>query len=65
MQLSLDNKVPSDPEQKAVIEGGARKLAMHVVAASPLFLQAGDAPEDLVEREKAIFKYVYLLLQLG
>lgn len=34
----------------------ARDLAMHVVAASPLYLNREDVPGELVEREKTIYK---------
>ena len=33
----------------------ARDLAMHVVAASPLFLKREDVPSEIVDREKAIY----------
>lgn len=33
-----------------------RKLSMHVVAASPLYLAPNDVPKDVVERETAIFR---------
>lgn len=34
-----------------------RKLGMHVVAACPLYLAPADVPQDVVERETAIFRY--------
>jgi elongation factor Ts len=37
-------------------EACCRKLAMHIVAANPSFIRSEDAPADLVEREKAIFR---------
>jgi len=33
----------------------ARDLAMHVVAANPIYLAREDVPADMVEREKAIY----------
>jgi translation elongation factor EF-Ts len=34
-----------------------RKLAMHVVAASPAYLKAGDVPASFIETETALFRY--------
>lgn len=35
-----------------------RKLGMHVVAASPLYLCPDDVPKDVVERETSISRYI-------
>ena len=35
-----------------------RKIGMHVVAASPLYLQPSEVPADIVERETAISRYI-------
>ena len=48
-------------EDKKAIEDSlreqvGRKLAMHIVAAKPLFLQASEVPADFIEKEMAIFK---------
>lgn len=42
----------------ATLLGGdvGRKLSMHVVAASPLYLAPADVPKDVVDRETAIFR---------
>jgi elongation factor Ts len=34
----------------------ARELAMHIAAASPLYVRREDVPAEVVEREKAIFR---------
>jgi len=34
----------------------AKELAMHVAAASPQYVRREDVPEDVVERERAIYK---------
>ncbi|PID73472.1 MAG: translation elongation factor Ts [Desulfobacterales bacterium] len=34
----------------------ARNVAMHIAASSPLGLHAEDVPQDMVDREKAIYK---------
>ena len=36
-----------------------RKLGMHVVAASPLYLSPQQVPQDIVEKETAIFRYIF------
>lgn len=33
-----------------------KKLAMHIVAANPIFLSVNDAPKELIDREREIFK---------
>jgi translation elongation factor EF-Ts len=52
--LRVNPPVVSDDVQTQLTTA-ARKLAMHVVAASPQFLSVADAPAALVEREQAIF----------
>ncbi len=42
--------------QQAVRSGVGRKLAMHVVAAKPAFLNAETVPAVVVEKETAIFR---------
>lgn len=39
-----------------VISEAGKKLAMHIVAAKPMYLKAEDIPEDVVERERAILQ---------
>ena len=34
----------------------AKELAMHIAAASPLYVRREDVPADAVEREKAIYR---------
>lgn len=41
-------------EGKGVAEEAAKKLAMHVVAAKPLYLNPESVPEDVVNKEKGI-----------
>jgi len=67
--ISMDGGVLQIGTQAAVVQVGAnsadanslsacsRKLAMHIVAANPSYLRSQDAPTELVEREKAIFRY--------
>lgn len=40
-----------------------RKLGMHVVAASPLYLSPQQVPQDIVEKETAIFRYVFAFVK--
>lgn len=44
----------------ATLLGGdvGRKLGMHVVAATPLYLNPQQVPKEVLERETAIFRYV-------
>jgi elongation factor Ts len=42
--------------QQALKDSVGRKLAMHVVAAKPLFLSSQNVPADFVEKELAIFR---------
>jgi elongation factor Ts len=34
----------------------AKDIAMHIAAANPPYLDAGDVPADIIEREKAIYR---------
>lgn len=49
---------PSISENLSVIADPARKLAMHVVAAKPIYISVKDVPSDVLEKEKAIFRCV-------
>lgn len=42
-------------DRDVVLEAG-KKLAMHIVAAKPLYLNPEDVPEDLLEKERAVLK---------
>jgi elongation factor Ts len=42
--------------QLLIKESVGRKLAMHVVAAKPLFLSAADVSPDFLAKERAIFQ---------
>lgn len=37
-------------------QGLVRDLAMHIAAANPLAISAEDIPEDVIERERAVFR---------
>lgn len=43
-------------DKLTTVEGVAKKLAMHVVAASPLYLDPSSVPADAVQREKEILR---------
>lgn len=45
--------VRKDPEKAAEV---GKRLAMHVVAAKPLYMDADSVPEDVVEKEKVILE---------
>jgi elongation factor Ts len=45
-----------DAEQQKQLEEAGRKLAMHVVAAKPLYLDKSSVPADLLAQETAICK---------
>lgn len=49
----VDIEVKSDEGQDAATDA-AKKLAMHVVAAKPLYLTPESVPEEVVEKEKEI-----------
>ncbi len=42
-----------DPQ---VIEEAGKKLAMHIVAAKPIYLKSDDIPDDVLEKERAILQ---------
>ncbi len=42
--------------QQTLKDSVGRKLAMHVVAAKPLYLSSQEVPADFIEKEVAIFR---------
>ena len=51
---SLKGRLALDEEEKIKWEDAAKKLAMHVVAARPLYLNPESVPENVVAKEKDI-----------
>jgi elongation factor Ts len=43
-----------DADAKAVLEETAKKIAMHIVAAKPSFLDQASTPQEAMDKEKAI-----------
>ena len=52
--VSVDQKIDSGNQNKITELG--KKLAMHVVAAKPLFLSIDSVPEDIIEAEKDVLR---------
>ena len=52
--LSIKPTVPL--ENTPLFNDIARKLAMHIVAAKPLYLSSKDVPSSFIEKETAIFR---------
>lgn len=57
VKLSVATTSALSNEVNEMLSDIAKKLAMHVVAAKPLYLQASDVPADVVAKETAIFRY--------
>lgn len=53
--VDLEGSGGDDDAVKAAAEAG-KKLAMHIVAAKPLYLDVASVPADVVEKEKAILE---------
>lgn len=47
--------VGADVDPKVIADAG-KKLAMHIVAAKPSYLKAGDVPSDVLDKERAILR---------
>ena len=52
---SLDDGAVVSPEQRALLAGLARRVAMHIAAAKPSFLARAHVPPAVVAREREIF----------
>ncbi len=51
--------------EELVRSEAGRKLAMHIVVAKPAYLTAESVPKDVMEREVAIFRWVYFGWVMG
>ena len=56
VRLTAADAVDVSAVQQQLRDSVGRKLAMHVVAAKPLFLSPAEVPADFLEKEKAIFQ---------
>ena len=46
----------SDGTDSGALSEAARKIAMHIVASKPQYLQIKDVPTDIMDKEMAIFR---------
>jgi elongation factor Ts len=54
--LRVDPKIAETPAARATVEQFGKRLAMHVVAARPRFLDVGSIPAEVVEHERKIIR---------
>jgi len=55
-QNPIDHDTGISEEVRGTLATTAKKLAMHIVAANPLYLHKDNAPQDVIDREMKIFK---------
>jgi elongation factor Ts len=58
--LSTPTSIAGDDALKSELEAVAKRLAMHIVAASPQCLSRDDVPKDALEKEREILKTMAL-----
>lgn len=63
--MSTSPNVESGSDTLTQCQDIGKKIAMHVAAAdpAPLYLQSTDVPQDLIDRETAIFRWVLNLIK--
>jgi len=54
--LTLNNLTSLNDEKINKVEEMGKKLAMHIVASNPLFLDKNNVPQEFIDKESAIFK---------
>jgi len=52
--VSLTSSSSSAPVDEEFMKDSAKRVAMHIVAANPLYMTRSDVPEEVVEKEAAI-----------
>lgn len=56
ISINIDNINTINDEKSNKIEDMGKKLAMHIVASNPLYLDKTEVPQEFVDKETAIFQ---------